>query len=187
MTARRTQLRTDNPLMRYYFAYGSNMLSARLRARIGEVPGGAAASTGGYQLKFHKRGGDGSAKCDAYDTGDPRHMMHGVVYQITNQQKTALDRFEGAGYRVTELTVAVNGSQADVFMYVAEQQYIDSHLLPYHWYKQFVLAGAYTWRLPDWYVRAIAEVPANLDPDPRRHQRNALVLAEARALVPFAQ
>lgn len=49
-----------------YFAYGSNMSSARLRARVPSCRPIGIAFLPGHELRFHKRSKDGSGKCDAF-------------------------------------------------------------------------------------------------------------------------
>ena len=159
-----------------YFAFGSNMLSARLRARVGEFPAGVAGEVTGHQLRFHKRSVDGSAKCDAYHTEDPNDVLHGVVYHIDAAQQVLLDSFEGKGYSKLKIPVNVNGDRVAAYMYAADRDYVDPDLAPYHWYKQFVIAGANEFALPKHYVRTIAKVPAVTDPDSDRHRRNMTVL-----------
>ena len=48
-----------------YFAYGSNLSSARMAARVPSARVVARAQLPGHALRFHKVGRDGSAKCDA--------------------------------------------------------------------------------------------------------------------------
>ncbi len=161
----------------HYFAFGSNMLSARLRARVGEIPPGVAGRITGYQLRFHKRSGDGSGKCDAYRTNDPVDAVHGVVYHISAAQQVLLDSFEGAGYDRVEISVAVRGDPVDAFLYVADPDFIDPDLAPYHWYKQFVVTGAREFALPKGYLHGLAKVPAVADPDSERHVRNMRLIS----------
>jgi len=166
-----------------YFAFGSNMLNTRLTARVGAVPPGVVGEIGGYQLRFHKRSGDGSGKCDAYHTNNPNDTIYGVVYHLSAEQKLMLDAFEGAGYQVVDQSVAIDGDNISAYMYVAELDYIDSGLVPYHWYKQFVLTGAQESKLSGNYIRKIANVPSTADPDLARHLRNVAVLAEIAPIV----
>lgn len=165
-----------------YFAFGSNMLSARLRARVGEFPVGVTGEVAGHQLRFHKRSGDGSAKCDAYRTDSPGDVLHGVVYHISAAQQVLLDGFEGKGYAKTEVAVNVNGELVAAYMYIADPDYVDPELVPYHWYKRLVMAGAEEFALPAQYLRAIAQVPSVSDPDNARHIRNMAVLGDAGVL-----
>jgi hypothetical protein len=160
-----------------YFAFGSNMLSARLRARVGELSAGVAGEVTGHQLRFHKRSGDGSAKCDAHQTENPNDVVHGVVYHISAAQQVLLDSFEGKGYSRRKIPVNVNGDRVVAYMYVADPDYVDPDLAPYHWYKQFVIAGAKEFALPKHYVRTISKVPTVTDPDSERHLRNMALLS----------
>lgn len=165
--------------MKPYFAFGSNMLSARLRARVGRFPAGVAGEVTGHQLRFHKRSNDGSAKCDAYHTKDPNDVLHGVVYHISAAQQVLLDSCEGKGYWKHEIPVRVNSERLAAYMYVADPDFVDPDLVPYDWYKQFVIAGAKEFALPAHYVHAIAKVPALPDPDSERHLRNMAMLSRA--------
>ncbi len=152
------------------------MFSARLRGRVGEFPPGTVGCLRGFDLKFHKRSSDGSAKCDAVRTDDPRDVLHGVVYRLSLAQRTMLDSFEGAGYSSVDVRVTVNGAAVPAFMYVAHPDCVDPRLLPYRWYKSFVLAGAREFLLPQIHLRKISRVVAQPDPDRRRHQQNMAVL-----------
>lgn len=62
------------------FAYGSNMLVARMRER---APLSKAASVGqlvGFELYWNKRSRDGSGKCSVTESGHPKHVVWGVAY-----------------------------------------------------------------------------------------------------------
>ena len=59
-----------------HFGYGSNMYKARIECRLGPCDWLGAASLTGFVLRFHKRGRDGSGKCDALRTGDPADRLH---------------------------------------------------------------------------------------------------------------
>ena len=64
-----------------YFAYGSNMLTARLRERTpSATPIGIGRLTG-HVLSWDKRSrADGSGKCDAEATGHERDVIWGVLF-----------------------------------------------------------------------------------------------------------
>lgn len=65
-----------------YFAYGSNMDTQRLRFRTPGCKVIAVATLVGHVLRFHKSSKDGSAKCDAFSTGNPTDLVAGVLYTI---------------------------------------------------------------------------------------------------------
>ena len=159
-----------------YYAYGSNLHPQRLGARIPSSQLLGVAELKGYQLLFHKRGADLSAKCNALYSGDPEHRLLGALFSMAAHEKPILDGIEGAGYVVTEVVVEHRNAQHQAFMYVAEEAYIDDALVPYRWYKEFVYLGARFLEFPDHYVRQLAEVEATHDVDIERHARNEQVL-----------
>jgi hypothetical protein len=73
-----------------YFAYGSNMLTERLRRRVPSTKPIGPARLDGFELRFHKRGADGSAKCDVVAGGDG--SVHGVLFKICAEERYLLDR-----------------------------------------------------------------------------------------------
>src|SRR4249920_812082 len=91
-----------------YFAYGSNMLTARLRER---VPSATAIGIGrleGHVLCWDKRSWrDGSGKCDAEYTGQRSDVVWGVVFEFELEEKPALDQAEGLGNGYMEKMVNI--------------------------------------------------------------------------------
>lgn len=154
----------------YYFAYGSNMSLKRLAARVPSARVVGNATLQGYQLRFHKRGADLSAKADAYFTGRPEDRLMGVLFAIDPIEKIHLDKAEGAGVGYECIDVALRldrGVTQLAFAYVA--LHIDRGMKPYRWYKQHVLQGALDAGLPDDYVALIHDISAIDDPDIERH------------------
>ena len=159
-----------------YFAYGSNMAPARIEDRLGPCPLLGAATLAGYELAFHKRGRDGSGKCDAYRTGGDS-LMYGAVFELTERQSNALDRFEGPHYERQTIPLSLGGNEVEAFAYVALSHAIDTALRPYPWYLAFVLHGAEVNQLPKHYVEAIRRQPTIIDPDPKRQAVNDRILS----------
>lgn len=158
-----------------YLAYGSNLHPLRLQQRVPSARPLGAVELRGWQLRFHKRGRDGSAKCNLIETGDTAHCVHGVVYAIAAAEKPALDRAEGLGrgYRLQRLRLAGIG---ETFFYVASPAYIDDSLQPFGWYKAYVVEGARFHELPADYVGSIEQVAAIADPQPQRQCDNIRLL-----------
>ena len=155
-----------------YFAYGSNMSTARIRRRLASATPVAVAHLAAHVLKFHKRSVDGSAKCDIVPTRDPNDVVFGVVFQILAREKPALDQYEYLGKGYAEKSVAV--VQSDGRTLAATTYYathIDASLKPYHWYKEHVLRGAREHALPKEHIEAIASVPSTMDPNQNNHVR----------------
>lgn len=151
------------------FAYGSNMSTARLRAR---VPSARVIGRGvlhGHRLVWHKVSKDGSGKCDVVATAAPDAVVHGVVYAIDQTEKATLDRAEGLGkgYDERQVVVEVGGEPFVATMYYATR--MDPALKPYSWYRAHVLAGAYEHELPPEYIAALEAIEVLEDEDTARH------------------
>ena len=159
-----------------YLAYGSNMLPRRIEQRLGRCELMGAVSLGGYALCFHKRGGDGSGKCDAYQTRDSTDILYGVVYSLTRRQRELLDDFEGPGYASQNVSVNAGASLLTAYAYVARSEHVETELQPYGWYKAIVLAGARTHGLPAHYIARIAAVESSPDPDRERDSHHLAML-----------
>lgn len=165
----RQKLRTGRLL---YFAYGSNMSHARLQARVPSAVALTPAELTGHRLRFHKKGLDGSGKCDIEQTGDPADRVFGVVFDIAAAEKPRLDRKEGLGFGYNLKSVVVKtpgGDSLQAFVYYATRT--DPTLHPFDWYKTHVLTGARENGLPADYVDAIAAIKAVADPKRQRRQR----------------
>jgi gamma-glutamylcyclotransferase len=105
------------PLLNY-FAYGSNMSLARLRARVPSTKFISLAMLSGHELRFHKRSDDGSAKCDAYEPGNPDSEVTGILYTINDTEKRNLNLAEwlGYGYDIKEVVLMLaDGNQVTAF------------------------------------------------------------------------
>jgi len=154
----------DGPTL-LYFAYGSNMSTPRLLGRAASARVITVAQLSGHVLRFHKRGRDGSAKCDARFTGLTHDVVNGVVFEIDADEKPRLDEQEGLGKGYGEKRVTVTdtvGGCYRVFTYYAT--HIDATLRPYHWYREHVLRGATEHVLPEAYVATIRAVESVDDP-----------------------
>ena len=155
-----------------YFAYGSNIAKARILERINS----AEFITRGYllnhRLSFHKIGQDGSAKCDAFETGNMSDSVLGALYRIDPAEKEQLDQVEGLGSGYDEKEVAImtdSGERMTALTYFATS--IDKDLKPFHWYKDHVLIGAREQDFPEEYIGQHLLVESIDDPDTERAER----------------
>ena len=159
------------------FAYGSNMLTARLRERVSSA---AAVGTGrlpGHVLKWHKRSRDGSGKCDIESTGLNEEVVWGVLFELDSAEKPALDRAEGLndGYTERQLDIITDCGTVRAVAYIATAK--DAALRPYHWYKAFVVAGAREHGLPPEYLQSLENATSIPDPNAARAVKNEQLLA----------
>jgi len=152
-----------------YFAYGSNMLTDRLRERVPSATAIGIGRLGGHELRWDKRSGhDGSGKCDAEATGRQEDVVWGVVFELDPDEKSALDRAEGlgAGYMDKTVQVSTDAGPVTAVMYYAIDK--DASLRPYHWYKALVIAGAREHGLPAGYRSRLELVVTVSDHNPTR-------------------
>jgi len=161
-----------------YLAYGSNLHPMRLAARVPSARVIGVVELPGCMLKFHKRSHDDSGKCLLDKAAGSQHMAYGVLYEFDAHEKGALDIAEGRGngYMDHRVQVRLNGSTHAPFVYEAQSTHIDLKLLPYHWYKHLVVAGARYHGLPADYIASIEAVPSKSDPNLQRAQDNADLL-----------
>lgn len=120
-----------------------------------------------HTLRFQKRSKDRSGKADAHFTGDSRDEVWGVIVEIPEDQRKALDKAEGLGqgYDDREVTVYdLNGEAHQVIAYIAEESAIDPSLRPYDWYKNLVVEGARAHSLPEEYIEGLAKTEELPDP-----------------------
>lgn len=156
----------------HYLAYGSNLHPLRLARRLPSARLVGTVRLPGYRLAFHKRGMDGSAKCDLELTDESGSLAYGAVYSVAAPDIERLDKLEdlGTGYFKERVTLRVNGVALSAFVYFASQTHIAPDLLPFDWYRGFVLAGARGHGFPKEYVEQIAAVPHQADPDEARRR-----------------
>ncbi len=159
-----------------YFAYGSNMCSSRIKKRVPSCAFYEVGVLKGYILKFHKRSVDGSGKGNVIPSQNAESEVVGVVFDFDPNEKDLLDTAEGPGYRDIQIQVATSHGEVSAHMYVALPNFIDDSLVPYSWYKDFVIEGAKEHTLPEIYVQTLMELYAKSDPDKKREQRNRAML-----------
>ncbi|UCE84864.1 MAG: gamma-glutamylcyclotransferase, partial [Deltaproteobacteria bacterium] len=139
-----------------YFAYGSNMCSARLAERVPDARAVGPAQLPDHRLVLNKPGVDGSAKANVEP--QPGAVVWGVTYEVPVSDLARLDRYE-VGYR--RLPMRVYGAAEatiDAEIYVAVRTTRD--IVPFDWYKRLLLAGAREHGLPVSYVEALRALPA---------------------------
>lgn len=162
-----------------YFAYGSNMLTARLRERMPSCEPIGIATLPGYELRFHKRSKDKSGKCNAFASGNNNSVI-GVLFSFDPAERAKLDQAEGVGSGYEHAMVTVlnqEGRRRKVLTYIATPAYIDDNLKPYGWYRDFVLAGGREHGLPPEYISTyIQSVKTIDDPVKTREEKQRAIL-----------
>lgn len=167
-----------------YLAYGSNMLTARLQARVPSAQPVGVARLPRHVLCFHKRShNDGSGKCTLQPASEAVAAVFGVLFEIEPSERPALDRAEGlgVGYAARTVTVHTACGPRRAYTYQARPDHLDATLRPYVWYRALVIAGAREHGLPASHRARLRAVPAQRDPDADRRQRHRTLLPASAA------
>ena len=89
-------------------------------------------------------------------------VVWGVIFDISEDQKSILDKFEGLGWGYDELKLLVIndlGEEVDCVCYISrDDKYLDGGLKPHGWYKDFCLVGAREHSIPEDYILTIESV-----------------------------
>lgn len=167
----------------YIFSYGSNLLLARLKARVPSARFVTKGVLPCHVLRWHKLSKDRSGKCDAFHTGKPADQLWGGVFEIAAKEKHLLDAAEGLGTgydeKHTDIQYVASNGQADIMqasLYTALRT--DASAIPYSWYKAFVIAGAHECGLPKEHIDALRATPCEPDPDIDRDTFNRSLLPD---------
>ena len=145
-----------------YFAYGSNLSSARLRARVGPIDIRGPAWLPGHEHRFSKRGSDGTGKGNIEP--HPRRGVHGVLYRLAPPQFERLATFEG-GYRDASIRVwRPDGAPRWAITFVALEP--GPAPTPHRAYLDHYRAGFLEHDLPRAYANAILRDAGDLRPLP---------------------
>lgn len=146
-----------------YFAYGSNLRSARMRERVASSRLVGPARIAGYRLALDKRGSDGSGKANlAPDAGA---SVWGVVWSIDVEHWARLDACE-PGYGRIDVEVWTPRRSLAVQTYRA--RILTDDPVAFDWYKRLILEGAREHRLPLEWLETLTALPER--PDPRKQE-----------------
>jgi hypothetical protein len=145
-----------------YFAYGSNMLTARLKDRCPSARRVALALAKGYDLVFTKRSTDQSAKA-TLAPADGSHCP-GVIFGIAVAERDALDAFEGPDYTRNDAfaVISADGKACTTTTYLAQDS--TDGLRPYDWYLALIVAGGREHGLHAGHVDRLRQVECASDP-----------------------
>ncbi len=162
-----------------YFAYGSNMLKARLKSRCPGAELVAKASLTDHHVRFAKRGMDGSGKATILPM--PQATTNGVLFDVPDLEIEALDAAEGVGKgyrRVPHCHVGTNEGRRVAFTYQATAP--EDNILPFDWYLGLIIAGCHQHRLPETVCNWYSAHPFTDDPEKARPGRTLAVKTMAQ-------
>lgn len=128
----------------WYFAYGSNMNPARVKARGIAYQKSCSGQLEHYQLSFNKRATGKSGVAYANIDYVQGRVVEGVLYRLASAEHIELmDPFEGhpVRYRREVLLIQTAQGAERAWVYLANPAVIASNLLPERAYLNHLLAG----------------------------------------------
>ena len=146
----------------YYFAYGSNMNSARMKERGLAFTDSLKGVMKGYRLAFNKKAWDHPARSYANIVYDPASLVEGVLYELTDEHQIQLmDPFEGAPRLYSRDIFSIETTKGAIhsWVYVANKAMIADGLKPDRWYLDHLLEGKSL--LSPEYYQALTQVETN--------------------------
>jgi gamma-glutamylcyclotransferase (GGCT)/AIG2-like uncharacterized protein YtfP len=153
------------------------MLSGRIKRRVPSATVAQQATLDGHRLTFSKISSDESGKCHIVKSESANDKVEGVVFEINKDEAEKLDAFE-KGYSKKTVKVLTPSGTHDVITYVGDKT--NDRLIPYHWYKELVLAGANEHKLPSDYIAKLNEVVSKQDDDEKRRLKNEAILKSSQ-------
>ncbi|GEM_PF-59096 len=166
------------------FAYGSNMNTSRLKERVPSANKLCNAYIKGYILKCNKKSGDLSAKANIIKTESDTDTVWGVIWEINESEKISLDKAEGLNQGYNEETLSFldseNGTH-EAQVYIADDSAIVDDLLPYDWYKAYIVSGAIEHNLPKDYIEKLEAINSIEDRNTEEHDEHHNILEKTEA------
>jgi len=162
--------------MQSYFAYGSNLSVTQMTERCPDATDPRPATLADHDWLINERG---VATVEPFDGSE----VHGILWQISDQDLATLDRAEGVPvrYRRDRVTVQTNDGPAEAWVYVDHRVGPGA---PRDGYLQRIIDGAGHHGLPSRWVEFLnrwdpVNWPRQLgEPDPSAPQSLSELLAE---------
>lgn len=161
----------------YYFAYGSNLLTDKLRLN---APSAEPLSRGflpDYDLVFVGTNQDASGRLTLVPAQGK--VVSGVIYAINHAERLSLDTEQGRkGYVSFDVVVNSEGNDYQAFAYLIDQYYQAAR--PYSWYLDQVAAGVNEHGLGREHLTFLNQQPFAVDDNIARLRTNTALLQPVR-------
>jgi cation transport regulator ChaC len=137
----------------YYFAYGSNMSSEVFTGRRKIHPSLSISGTvTNYQLVFDQRGIPFIEPRFASIKAEKGAMLHGVIHEITEDERDILHATEGSNYKMLSLeATSKDGHLFRCFTYIGHTSQGEGK--PSQRYMHKILSGAREHKLPSHHIK----------------------------------
>lgn len=123
----------------WMLAYGSNLSTQRLEARVGACPRFQVANLAGYELVFNKRGDAHNVYANIRYVGEGQ--CPGVAYELTPRQLTALDPYERGYVRIAVPVQSITGETLLVQLYLTHPDDLCPESAPQPEYEHHIAIG----------------------------------------------
>ncbi|WP_078769190.1 TrlF family AAA-like ATPase [Elizabethkingia meningoseptica] len=154
------------------FAYGSNMNLNRLKERVPSANKLFNVFIKGYTIKCNKVSTDGSSKANIIKTDNDDDIVWGIIFEIDDSEKDKLDNAE-QGYNDSILSfLDSENNPHEAQVYIADESAINEDLLPYDWYKEYIVSGAKENNLPKEYIEKLGAIKFIEDTNTERRDKN---------------
>lgn len=148
------------------FVYGANLFESRLEQDLTSAKKVSAAELPFYKLSFTKNE-KGILRANMISTYKYSDKVWGVIYEIRKDEKQKLDKLEGDGFDL--IKVKVDDFEDKVFTYISSgQDELEESILPYDWYKEYLVKGAEENEFPEEYLNELRGLDTAQDPDEER-------------------
>ncbi len=139
--------------MAAYFAYGSNMSSARLSSRVSDAEALGPAHVVDWRLAFNKPGRDGTGKANLVPTAGARTW--GVAWTLPEDAWRVLEGFEPDYERAVFRLLVADGRDLPAHVYLYACPADAPSIPPSRDYVDRLVAGATEHGLPEEYIAQI--------------------------------
>lgn len=165
------------------FAYGSNMNLNRLKERAPSANKLLNAYIKNHTIKCNKVSSkDRSSKANIVETGNDDDIVWGVIFEIDDSEKPNLDEYE-KGYNESTLSfLDSENNPHEAQVYIADESAINEDLLPYDWYKEYIVSGAKENDLPQEYIEKLEAINFIEDTNTERRDKNLSLLNKSETL-----
>lgn len=143
----------------HYFAFGSNMSTKRLQARIPNAQAIGRGRLASWTMICNKSGLDGSAKANIARAEND--WVWGVIFVVPEDQLDVLDGYEGGYERHPVQVHDDDGNTYRCATYSSDRTTCDERLNSA--YRQYMVDGAREHGLPTHYVAELASKPTKSD------------------------
>ncbi len=139
-----------------YFAYGSNMLSSRIKKRVASVKAIGRAALYDWCVAFTKKSKDGSGKANLCQKAG--FITWGCLYEIDVKEIGKLDKLEKGYARIAVEVEKYDGEIIEAETYVSDILIETPVALDV--YKKMLVSGAIEHNLPKEYIQYLQQLPS---------------------------